>query len=78
MTILVQCRLLPYEDFGLRSPLSATNVTNDAGLIDGMDLSFSFFWILFLLSKSQFCLSHLKSRNAQVSSTKYTRFFFIS
>ena len=33
MTILVQCRLLPYEDFGLRSPLSATNVTNDDGLI---------------------------------------------
>ena len=76
MTILVQCRLLPYEDFGLRSPLSATNVTNDEGLIV-MEwiFHFHFFWILFLLSKSQFCLPHLKSHHAQVSSTKYTRFF---
>ena len=69
MIIFVQWRLLPYKDSGLCSPLSAKKVTNDEGLIfDGMNLLFSLFFILFLLSKFQFCLpDHTMAKSVQLS-----------
>lgn len=71
MMIFEQWRLLPYKNFGLWSPLSATNVTNDEGwyLMEWI-FHFHCFLILFLTSKFQFCWPHHMKYNDQIFSTR--------